>query len=304
MPAVRKTASRLPVRTVYLFTDLEGCAGVDDWDPRHHDYINTARYVYERAEMQRLLTGEVNACVEGCVDAGVETVIVNDAHGAGRTILIEELHPSAQLIKGRQRPGWTFALDRCDAIFHVGMHARSDTPGGTLCHTMSRSVKDYRVNGRAASEFDLSILLAGHFGLPAPFFSGEVRACRQAHEIVPNIVTVETKEGMSIECALHLAPVEARRRIRAGAADAIERANTGEFEPVVWQAPYRVKIEMRGETYKAEQAGAGMEWVNPRTMAWHARDIAAVFDFAVYGKAPGKAAAISPAQWRSAHKKR
>jgi D-amino peptidase len=304
MPATRKGKSRRALRTVYLFTDLEGCAGIDDWDPRGHDYVNTSRYVNERSEMQRLLTGEVNACVEGCLEAGVESVIVNDAHGAGRTILVEELHPRAQIIRGRERPGWTFALDRCDAIFHVGMHARSDTPRGTLCHTMSNTIKDYRVNGVPTSEFDLSILLAGHFGIPAPFFAGEMLACQQAKEIVPNIVTVETKEGMGVLCALHLAPVEARRLIREKSVEAVERANAGEFKPVVWKAPYKLEVEMRAEAYKPEQAGPGKEWIDRRTMAWYAADIASVFDFSVYDKKPAGRAFITPADWKRRHKKR
>ncbi|MCW8130259.1 MAG: M55 family metallopeptidase [Planctomycetota bacterium] len=299
-----RTSARRPLKTVYLMTDLEGCAGVDDWDPRHADYVNTARYVDERREMQRLLTGEVNACVDGCLDAGVESVIINDAHGAGRTILVEELHPKAKIIRGKSRPTWTFALDRCDAIFHVGMHARSDTPMGTLCHTMSNSITDYRVNGVPTSEFDLSILLAGHFGIPAPFFAGEMRACAQAKEIVPNIVTVETKEGMGVLCALHIAPVEACRLIREQSAEAVAKANAGAFEPVVWKAPYKLEVQMRDETYKPEQAGPGKEWINRHTMAWYAQDLLSVFEFSVYDRQPAPKARCTPDIWKRAHKKR
>ena len=302
--SVQTAAKRRPVKTVYLMTDLEGCAGVDDWDPRHADYVNSARYVYERTEMQRLLTGEVNACIEGCLDAGVESVIVNDAHGAGRTILIEDLHPKALLIRGRNRPGWTFALERCQAIFHVGMHSRSDTPTGTLSHTMSLETKDYRINGVATSEFDLAILLAGQFGLPAPFLSGEKLACAQGRELVPNMVTVETKEGMGVLCALHRMPGEVRKEIRAKSAEAVRRTNKGEFAPVVWKAPYKLEIELRGETYKPADAGPGMEWIDARTMAWFAKDFASVFEFSVYNKKPQAAAFVTPAEWKKAHKRK
>ena len=34
-----------PVKSVYMMTDLEGVAGVDDWDPRHADYANEAKGV-------------------------------------------------------------------------------------------------------------------------------------------------------------------------------------------------------------------------------------------------------------------
>ncbi len=61
---------RLPVCRGNMFTDLEGIYGVDNWDPRHAAYANEARRAYERCEMQRLLTAEVNATAKGCLDAG------------------------------------------------------------------------------------------------------------------------------------------------------------------------------------------------------------------------------------------
>ena len=53
------------VKSAYVMTDLEGVAGVDDWDPRRRDYAQHTKGVYERSEMQRLLTGEVNAAARG-----------------------------------------------------------------------------------------------------------------------------------------------------------------------------------------------------------------------------------------------
>ena len=94
----------MPVKSVYMMTDLEGSAGVDDWDPRHREDATTAKGVYDRAEMQRLLTGEVNAAAEGLFAAGVEEILINDAHGAGRTILSEELISGVKLCTGCQPP--------------------------------------------------------------------------------------------------------------------------------------------------------------------------------------------------------
>ncbi len=31
------------VRAAYMMTDMEGVAGVDDWDPRHFEYANQAK---------------------------------------------------------------------------------------------------------------------------------------------------------------------------------------------------------------------------------------------------------------------
>lgn len=115
----------VPVKAVYMMTDLEGVAGVDDWDPRHRDDATTAKGVYDRAEMQRLLTGEVNAAVEGLFAAGVKEILINDAHGAGRTILSEELLAGVKLVQGVSRPCWLPGLStRFDALIQVGKAPR------------------------------------------------------------------------------------------------------------------------------------------------------------------------------------
>ena len=66
------------VKSVYMVTDLEGPAGVDNWDARHAEYAVEAKGVYERSEQQRLLTGEVNAAAEGLQAAGVEEILINE----------------------------------------------------------------------------------------------------------------------------------------------------------------------------------------------------------------------------------
>ena len=112
------------VKSVYMMTDLEGVAGVDDWDPRRRDYAQHAKGVYERSEMQRLLTGEVNAAARGLFAAGVEEILINDAHGAGRTILPEELLPGVRLARGVDRPSWLLGIaPRFNCLVQVGMHA-------------------------------------------------------------------------------------------------------------------------------------------------------------------------------------
>jgi D-amino peptidase len=218
------------VKSAYIFTDLEGVAGIDDWDPRHSDYAAQAKGVYERAEMQRLLTGEVNAAIEGLFAAGVEEILVNDAHGAGRTILVEELISGVQLVRGRDRPGWIIGISpRFDALVQVGMHPMAGTPAGCLAHTMSRGYI-YRINGREFGEMEQAALLAGELGIPWIFTSGDAHACREAEAWVPGMVTAPVKTGLSATSAIHLAPVDARALIRERVQEAVARA--GEIAPL------------------------------------------------------------------------
>ena len=230
----------MSVKSVYMMTDLEGVAGVDDWDPRHRDDATTAKGVYDRAEMQRLLTGEVNAAAEGLFAAGVKEVIINDAHGAGRTILSEELISGVKLVQGVKRPCWLPGLSpRFDALIQVGMHAMTGTPNGCLAHSMSQNMV-YRVNGVEVGEMEMAAYLCGHLGIPWVFTAGDLHACTESEHWVHDIVTAPVKEGLGELCALHLAPTDARALIKTRVQEAIAVAQN--IEPLVAKRPVVVEV--------------------------------------------------------------
>src|SRR5579884_2377233 len=63
-------------RSVFIITDAEGVAGVcrqDQTDPKD-------------AEMRQLLTGEVNAAVQGFREGGADDVVVWDGHDGSQTL--------------------------------------------------------------------------------------------------------------------------------------------------------------------------------------------------------------------------
>jgi D-amino peptidase len=76
---------------VFMMTDLEGVAGVVTFD----DHTYTTGKYYENS--RSLLTGEINAAIDGLLAAGVDDVIVRDGHGSGG-IVFEELHPAAKIM--------------------------------------------------------------------------------------------------------------------------------------------------------------------------------------------------------------
>ncbi len=271
------------VRRVYMVTDLEGVCGVDDWDTRHSNYANEAKGVYERSEMQRLLTAEVNAAAEGCFAAGVEEVLVNDAHGAGRTILVEELRAGIRIYRGTERPYWLPGLDgKCDAMLQVGMHAMSNTPHGTLTHTCTGDVREYRLNGMPIGEMGIAGAMAGYFGVPWVFVSGDLHACEEARKLVKNIVAAPVKEGVSRHSAVHLAPADARKLIRERVEEAIGR--TAEIKPLVFKPPYIFETEWRKEVFsRAKVHGPGVEFVNERMLRYKGNDLLVVLHHAIHG---------------------
>jgi len=269
------------VNAVYIMTDLEGAAGIDDWDPRHQDYGNQAKGVFERSEMQRLLTGEVNAAAEGLFEAGVSEVLVNDAHGAGRTILPEELISGVKIARGRERPSWLIGITgRYDALVQVGMHAMWKTPNGCLAHSMSPG-KTYRLNGREFGEMEMAGHLAGQLGIPWVFTSGDAHACTESEAWVPGIVTAPVKEGLSTLSAIHLAPTDARDMIRARVQDAVAQA--GEIAPLVVEGGVTIELE-RDEPWPAK-IPPGCERTDPFTVRYTGTSFWQVFHLMTYGVA-------------------
>lgn len=252
------------IKSVYVMTDLEGVAGVDDWDPRSRDDAAQARGVADRAEMQRLLTGEVNAAAEGLFAAGVEQVLVNDGHGAGRTILIEELISGVRIVRGTDRPNWLPGISsHFGALVQIGMHAMANTPHACLSHTQSRGYV-YRINGTEFGEMEQAALLAGELGIPWILASGDAHACREAEAWAPGIVTAAVKTGLSITSAIHLAPVDARQLIRERVQEAVARA--GEIAPLTMQGPLVMEI-VRQEPWPA-QIREGAERVDAFTIRY------------------------------------
>ena len=90
---------------ILLVTDLEGVAGVLNFE----DWCTPAGRYYEDAK--RLLTGEVNAVVDGFFAGGASLVRVVDGHGHGG-INPELLDERAELLRGAPTPNaWPFTLD-------------------------------------------------------------------------------------------------------------------------------------------------------------------------------------------------
>src|SRR5512143_4169590 len=77
-------------KTVFMVTDAEGVAGIcrqEQTEPTD-------------TELRQLLTGEINAAVEGFLTGGADEVIVWDAHDGSQTLSALSIHPKAKLLIG------------------------------------------------------------------------------------------------------------------------------------------------------------------------------------------------------------
>jgi D-amino peptidase len=222
-----------------------------------------------------LLTQEVNAAIEGALEAGVQEIVVSDGHWSCLNVLPEELHPRAELVSGYPRtlymgegigPGF-------DAAFMVGYHASAGTPGAVLDHSYAdpTAVLEVRLNGVPQSEGSLTGYLCGAFDCPVALFSGDAAAVSQMHRFVLAVEGVVVKESLGRQAAQSLHPQVARERIRTAAHRAIERLAT--IPPMRPPEPAELELDLL-TTAMAESVERipGVRRLAPRTVGYQSDD--------------------------------
>jgi D-amino peptidase len=213
--AAEKTGLR-----VYISVDMEGIWGIVNGNQTSSDSP-------EYGPARKWMAEDVNAVVAGLFDAGAAEVVVNDSHGSMRNIVADSLDPRASLISGTPKPlSMMQGIDGSfDACVFVGYHARAGTASAILDHTISGGVvRAIRVNGQEMPELGLNAAIAGYFNVPVIMLTGDTETCAQAKSILGDaLVTVAVKEAQGRYAAKNLPPDEARKRLREGAKEALQK---------------------------------------------------------------------------------
>ncbi len=257
---------------VFISADMEGTAGVTDWDQVMSDRPDYGRF-------RRLMTEEVNAAILGALEAGAKEIVVGDGHASMRNILIEELHPQAQLISGSPKPcGQMTGIDASfDAVFFTGYHAAAGTQNAILDHTISSSVvRQIKLGNQVVGEAGLNAALAGHFKVPVALVTGDSTAVAQTKKLLPHVEAVAVKEPIGRVAARSHQPVEARRRIKEGAVRAVKKAK--DLKPLIVPRPVSLEIEWM-YTGMADRCMLipGLTRVGPRATGYKAKDAEQAF---------------------------
>jgi len=190
----------------------------------------------------QIMTKEVNAAIEGALEAGATEILVNDSHGDGRNIIPELLNPKALLSRGQPLPVMVAGLDASyQALFLVGYHAKRGTANAILNHTYRGLYHRIAVNGQELGELGMAAAYAGSFGVPLAFASGDDKLAGEARELVPGVTAVVVKYATSVTTAKCLSPEAAREHIRAGAKQAL--GQLGAVKPFVIKPPLVLELE-------------------------------------------------------------
>ncbi|MGW3470274.1 M55 family metallopeptidase [Saccharopolyspora sp. NPDC000995] len=219
---------------ILLSADMEGVTGVT-WT----DDVVPGTEQWQR--FRRLLTDDVNACVEGLCAGGATDVLVNEAHSAQRNLLLEDLDQRAVLLTGRHKPlSMMQGIDSdVDGVVFLGYHAGAGEEG-VLAHTyLENSITGVWLDGVPAGEGGLNAALAAEYGVPVLLVTGDDRACTEAAGYAPAAKTVAVKECVSRYAAICRPPARTAADIRAAATESLALAGRTEGEV----RPHRIEVE-------------------------------------------------------------
>jgi D-amino peptidase len=252
---------------VYMITDMEGVDGIYDSELQVEPF-QSPRW----EESRKLLTGEVNAGVEGLLAGGATDVVVWDGHDSGRSLSVLDIHPKARLLTGRPISR-TLELDPsyCAVVF-IGQHAMAGADNGILSHSYnSRGIQNIWVNGKPTGEIGGRVLLAGAMNIPVIMLSGDTAACKEIHDLIPEAECAEVKSGVSRTAGFMLSHPAACALIREKAQRAMQRL--AEFRPYRISGPVEVKVEFTTTAGTRFEPREGVERVNERTWVFRGKDI-------------------------------
>jgi len=251
---------------VFLSSDMEGTAGVVDWEQCVGDGP-------QAAAGRRLLLAEVNAAIEGAVAGGATEIVVNDSHSTMRNLPPDELAAGASYISGSNKPLYMMQGldDSFDAVLFVSYHGSVGAPAG-LSHTYNpRAVVEARLDGTVTGEAGINALVAAHYGVPVVLVTGDRVACEETAALIPGVHGAIVKEHVSRLAAHSLHPERARELIRETAHKAVAGAAEAAPPPL---NPGVLELFVR-TTDIAEAASwvRGVEQTGPRQLRIQGEDL-------------------------------
>jgi D-amino peptidase len=226
---------------VFISVDMEGISGIVDTNETLSDH---SEYKKARAAMAE----DVNAAIEGILEKGAAGIVVCDGHGKMINIEPEALNDAAQLVRGAPKPLSQMAgIDSSfDAALFVGYHSMKGTRNGILSHTFSgKAIQYLKINGMAAGETAMNAGIAGYYGVPVIFVSGDLAVTTEAKALIPEIETVAVKEAISRTAAKCLHPKKARQQIKKTVTKSLEKKTS--IRPIVFDTPVQFEIRYTSE---------------------------------------------------------
>lgn len=246
----------------YVSVDIEGITGVV-----HGDMMMAGQPEYTRG--RKLMMGDANAAIAGLVAAGAETIIVGDGHGPMRNLMIEDLHPAAELVSGSGDAKPYCQLEAADseefdAAVFIGYHAMARTPLAIHPHTIAgAAVSELRINGRPHGETGLNAAVLASLGIPTIMVTGDQTTTAEACTFLGDQVeTVTVKRARGRNAAICRPPAATLPEIEAAAKRAAAKVKAVSlYQP---DEPWRLEVDfLNMQQCDRASRTAGIEQTGP-----------------------------------------
>jgi D-amino peptidase len=176
---------------VVISVDIEGASGLVSTK-------ETGEGAFDYQLARRHLTHDCNAVVEGALAAGATQIVLHDTHGYDfRNILLDELHPAAEVVRGlpvfffeQLQPGY-------DACFLVAAHAGPHRTQALLSHLYTSQFQEVRFDGTPVGEGEVTAAMAGSLSIPTTLVTGDDVVCADMKAVIPDIETAVVKTSLS-----------------------------------------------------------------------------------------------------------
>jgi len=228
------------MRKLFISADMEGCCAVASQNALAPDR-------WEWPAARRWMTEEVVTVSSAALAAGYDEVIVADGHGNAQNIDPESLPENVWLVRSWPRPLLQMQgiqEERVVACAFVGYHAGSVAQDSILAHTYSSAYRAVKLNGEHCSEGYLNAALAGQFGCPVVFVSGDQYTVQDALRYAPGGVKFTAKRSLGWRSQTSLPPRQTRRMLGEAAAGAFSRPLPNPFE---LKGPFHLELEMTSQ---------------------------------------------------------
>jgi D-amino peptidase len=202
---------------VFISIDLEGITGICR-------EAQTTTGTVEYYEAVKYMRADLDAAVEGCLEAGATEIVVCDAHDHGANLGCEGLPACVQLASGTPNSlSMMHGIDETfSAAIFLGYHAMAGTIGGVLDHTYTYDVFRVRIDEYLeVGEIGINAAVAGRFGVPVVCVSCDEVTAVEAAELLPGIRTAVVKHGTTRTAARLLSPSVTRPAIRDAVVEAL-----------------------------------------------------------------------------------
>ncbi len=265
------------MKKFYISADIEGITGVAHWDetsPGKSDYN----------EFRQLMTDEVVTAIKALKEITTCEILVNDAHGNGRNIILGNIDAGVKILRG-----WSghpnSMVDKLDetftALIYIGYHAKAYSSSNPLSHTLNSSkIHKLSINNTIASEFTVHSYLASYYKVPIIFLSGDLEAALEAKAINPSMEVVATKEGIG-DAVLTRSPHEVREEIKEKLSAVAGKIDDSMIIPLPEKFNLEIEYTKTQFAYK-NSFYPGVSLQNPKTIQFSATDYFEVMRFLAF----------------------